>query len=111
MLYKSGFLEMDPYVQSVPLGDKRKRGRQKRIPNSLVRSPIKIPSAPEPEVGNGPVQKVERGKGMKLQRLLVVLLMLLRVLLLLNILRFLLTLMIPRFFVMMLMISSRQYFL
>jgi hypothetical protein len=57
MLYKSGHLEVDPYVQSVPLGEKHKRGRPKKIPNCLVRSPIKIPSPPEPEVGNAPVQK------------------------------------------------------
>ena len=60
MLYKSGHLEVDPYVRSVPLGEKRKRGRPKKITNCLVRSPIKIPSPPEPEVGNAPVQKTTR---------------------------------------------------
>jgi hypothetical protein len=69
MLYKSGHLEVDPYVRSVPLGEKRKRGRPKKIPNCLVRSPVKNPaapearndlSAPEPEVGNAPVQKTTR---------------------------------------------------
>ena len=52
LLYKSGHLEVDPYARSVPLGEKRKRGRPKKIPNCLVRSPIRVPSAPdaEPEV-------------------------------------------------------------
>ena len=58
MLYKSGHLEVDPLVRSVPLGEKRKRGRPKKIPNCLVRSPVKISSAPE--VGNAPVKKTTR---------------------------------------------------
>ena len=41
MLYKSGHLEVAPDVRSVPLGCKRKRGRPKKIPNCLFRSPVR----------------------------------------------------------------------
>ena len=41
MLFKSGFLEVTPEVRSVPLGQKRKRGRPKKLPNCLARSPIR----------------------------------------------------------------------
>ena len=41
MLYKSGHLEVAPDVRSVPLGCKRKRGRPKKVPNCLFRSPVR----------------------------------------------------------------------
>ena len=41
MLFKSGELEITPDVRSVPLGEKRKKGRPKKLPNCLVKSPIR----------------------------------------------------------------------
>ena len=41
MLYKSGWLEVNSDVRSVPLGAKRKRGRPKKLPNCLARSPVR----------------------------------------------------------------------
>ena len=43
MLYKAGLLVASPDVRSVPLGAKRKRGRPKRLPNCLARSPVGAP--------------------------------------------------------------------
>ena len=42
MLIKTGRLEVTDDVRSVPLGQKRKKGRPKRIPNCLVKSPIRV---------------------------------------------------------------------
>ena len=41
--YKSERLEATPDVRSVPLGEKRRKGRPKKIPNCLVKSPIRVP--------------------------------------------------------------------
>ena len=41
MLYKSEYLTVESDVRSVPLGEKRKRGRPKKLNNCLVRSPIR----------------------------------------------------------------------
>ena len=43
MHYKSEKLEATPDVRSVPLGEKRRKGRPKKIPNCLVKSPIRVP--------------------------------------------------------------------
>lgn len=43
MHYKSERLEATPDVRSVPLGEKRRKGRPKKIPNCLVKSPIRVP--------------------------------------------------------------------
>ena len=43
LLYKSERLEATPDVRSVPLGEKRRKGRPKKLPNSLVKSPIRVP--------------------------------------------------------------------
>lgn len=42
----AGILEVTSDVRSVPLGAKRKRGRPKKMPNCLVKSPISVRSAP-----------------------------------------------------------------
>ena len=42
MHYKTGSLEATPDVRSVPLGGKRRKGRPKKIPNCLVKSPISV---------------------------------------------------------------------
>ena len=42
MHYKTGSLEATPDVRSVPLGAKRRKGRPKKIPNCLVKSPISV---------------------------------------------------------------------
>ena len=39
LLYKTGIIEVDNDVRSKPLGAKRKRGRPKKLPNCLTRSP------------------------------------------------------------------------
>ena len=39
-MYMNGILEVTSDVRSVPLGQKRKRGRPKNIPNCLVKSPV-----------------------------------------------------------------------
>ena len=41
MRYVTGKLEATSQVRSVPLGQKRKRGRPKRLPNCLIRSPVR----------------------------------------------------------------------
>ena len=41
MLYKSEYLKVESDVRSVPLGEKRKRGRPKKAINCLVRSPVR----------------------------------------------------------------------
>ena len=41
MLYKSEYLTVESDVRSVPLGEKRKRGRPKKLNNCLVRSPVR----------------------------------------------------------------------
>ena len=43
MLFKSCFLEATPDVRSVPLGQKRRKGRPKKLPNCLVNSPVRAP--------------------------------------------------------------------
>jgi hypothetical protein len=43
MHYKSEKLEATHDVRSVPLGEKRRKGRPKKIPNCLVKSPIRVP--------------------------------------------------------------------
>ena len=48
MHYKTGKLEAAPDVRSVPLGEKRKKGRPKKLPNSLVKSPVRAPSEASP---------------------------------------------------------------
>lgn len=48
--YWSGRLKATPEVRSIPLGEKRKKGRPKKIPNCLVRSPPRAP-APDLDVG------------------------------------------------------------
>ena len=48
MLYKSGGLEITPQVRSIPLGEKRKKGRPKKLPNCLVRSPVRAPTIDVP---------------------------------------------------------------
>ena len=42
MHYKTGSLEATPDVRSVPFGAKRRKGRPKKIPNCLVKSPISV---------------------------------------------------------------------
>ena len=39
MHYRQGFIEVTSQVRSVPLGQKRKRGRPKNLPNCLAKSP------------------------------------------------------------------------
>ena len=41
MRYVTGKLEATSQVRSVPLGQKEKRGRPKRLPNCLIRSPVR----------------------------------------------------------------------
>ena len=41
MLYKSEYLKVESDARSVPLGEKRKRGRPKKAINCLVRSPVR----------------------------------------------------------------------
>ena len=48
MAFREGKLEVTSQVRSVPLGQKRKRGRPKALGNCLLRSP---PNARAPEVG------------------------------------------------------------
>lgn len=48
MHFKTGKLEATPDVRSVPLGEKRKKGRPKKLPNSLVKSPVQAPSDASP---------------------------------------------------------------
>ena len=49
MHYKTGKLEAAPDVRSVPLGEKRKKGRPKKLPKfSLVKSPVRAPSEASP---------------------------------------------------------------
>ena len=38
-------MDVTPEVRSIPLGEKRKKGRPKKLPNCLVRSPIRGPVA------------------------------------------------------------------
>ena len=52
MLYFTGALEATSDVRSVPLGAKRKRGRPKKLPNCLARSPVRPDAEPE----NDPVE-------------------------------------------------------
>ena len=47
MLYVTGGLVAEPDVRSVPLGNKRKRGRPKKNPHCLVTSPEKSTSVDE----------------------------------------------------------------
>ena len=49
LLYKTGTIEVDHDVRSKPLGAKRKRGRPKKLPSCLTRSPEPVKS------GNVPV--------------------------------------------------------
>ena len=42
MLYIQGNLEVTSEVRSVPLGQKRKRGRPKKLPSCLTKSPIQV---------------------------------------------------------------------
>ena len=46
MMYKCGILEVDSEVRSKPIGQKRKRGRPKKLPACLAQSPE--PAAPGP---------------------------------------------------------------
>ena len=48
MMFKCGILEVDSAVRSKPIGEKRKRGRPKKLPAALTRSP-------EPVVAREPV--------------------------------------------------------
>ena len=42
----NGILEVTSDVRSVPLGQKRKRGRPKNLPNCLVKSPVIVRTDP-----------------------------------------------------------------
>ena len=44
LLYKCGVLEITSDVRSKPLGQKRRRGRPKKLPFCLVNSPDRVPS-------------------------------------------------------------------
>ena len=48
MFYKSEKLQATADVRSVPLGEKRRKGRPKKIPNALVRSPVRVPNQTSP---------------------------------------------------------------
>lgn len=48
MFYKTEKLEATADVRSVPLGEKRRKGRPKKIPNALVRSPVRAPHQTSP---------------------------------------------------------------
>ena len=53
MAYLHGKLEVTSEVRSVPLGQKRKRGRPKKMPHCLTRSPPVHPThIPEEEIAN-----------------------------------------------------------
>ena len=74
ILYHSNVLEPADDVRSVPLGEKRKRGRPKNLPNCLVNSPVRsrLDSAPirvESEVCAevAPVKKTSRKRKMPMQ--------------------------------------------
>ena len=74
MLYHSNVLEPADDVRYVPLGEKRKRGRPKNLPNCLVNSPVRsrLGSAPirvESEVCAevAPVKKTSRKRKMPTQ--------------------------------------------
>ena len=45
--YRQGMLEVSSQVRCVPIGQKRKRGRPKKLPNCLERSPPSLPSVPD----------------------------------------------------------------
>ena len=45
--YRQGMLEVSSHVRCVPIGQKRKRGRPKKLPNCLERSPPSLPSVPD----------------------------------------------------------------
>ena len=52
MMFKTGALEVSSEIRSVPLGAKRKRGRPKKMPNCLTKSPVgslKLNHVIEPE--------------------------------------------------------------
>ena len=51
LLYKAEKLDVDPYVRSVPIGEQRTWGRPEKLPNSLVRSPIRAPQSTSEEAG------------------------------------------------------------
>ena len=44
MMYKKGILEVTSEVRSVPINQQRKRGRPKKLPHCLSRSPVSLPS-------------------------------------------------------------------
>ena len=59
MMYKEGILEVTPEVRAVPLGQKRKRGRPKALPNCLVRSPGVQTSAINSLPSSPPIEQIE----------------------------------------------------
>ena len=50
LLYKTEKLEVTPEVRSVPLGQKRRKGRPKKMPNCLIKSPVRVPVESLPPV-------------------------------------------------------------
>ena len=49
LYFKQGLLEITSQIRSVPIGQKRKRGRPKNLPNCLSKSPVAA-AAPVEEV-------------------------------------------------------------
>jgi hypothetical protein len=52
LLYANGQLEATSDVRSVPLGEKRRKGRPKKIPHSLQKSPARSPVEVSPDDGD-----------------------------------------------------------
>ena len=48
LMFKNGHLEVTSEVRSVPINQKRKRGRPKKLPHCLSKSPVRISSSSPP---------------------------------------------------------------
>ena len=59
LLYANGQLEATSDVRSVPLGEKRRKGRPKKIPHSLQKSPVRNPVEESPDDENDVPEPIE----------------------------------------------------